>query len=753
MVATNKAVGSAKSYEIVVIESDGETSVIPLGVGQSMIGSDASCQVLIADSSVAPHHAEILLTHDGDLWLRDVAGQQTTLVNGQITDRAQLEDGTFIRVGLVDLSIRERGANSGQHGTMIRDSSAGKMPGVGPSAPHPPPPAVTPLRQSTVQRAYKGGTGPLPPHVPPGGTVPGVKPASLTGLPSRHLTLEDDPEDGGADPTYMRGVRQLEHFTPGSVIADRYRIIAKLAEGGMGEVYKAEHIQLEMMVAIKVMKRELSDDAAFVDRFTREAKAASRIGQQNICGVTDMARTAAGQFFFVMEFLEGQTLGALIREKGAMPVARAIHIFMQLCQALASAHHAGIVHRDLKPENVMVLQRPGQADFVKVLDFGVAKIRQPNENQQTQIGMVVGTPQYMAPEQASGLLTDARTDIYALGLIFYEMLAGKPTFSESTAALLMAAQIYRTPAPLQFGSGDPMPEHVQAFVMHMLQKKPEGRPQSMEEVITALQALQEAFKSPVKLLATPAYTPPVRPSDVAQLIENDKRRIAAGGSAGGISGIKLKPPSSGRHKAAQTAGVPPIPSAIPEVGDSQPMEPASMDADLAAMQAGQKSNKGMIIGGAVGALVLLGIGGFFVFGGKEEAKALPPPIVEIREPPKPQPPPEVKPQPPPEVKPQGPAKVKLSLKSEPAGAEVYRDGAMIGMTPFDVQAEQDKTVKLTLKLAGYKDWEKVIAPQADMAFDAKLTKAGGAGPKKPKPAGLIDDPYGGQTEDLKDAPF
>jgi eukaryotic-like serine/threonine-protein kinase len=750
MVATNKAVGSAKSYEVVVIESDGETSVIPLGVGQSMIGSDISCQVLIADSSVAPQHAEILITDEGDVWLRDVAGQQSTLVNGQITDRAQLEDGTFIKVGLVDLSIRERGANSGQHGTMIRDSSAGLMPGVGPSAPLPPP-AVTPLRQSTVQRAYKGGTGPVPPHVPPGGTVPGIKPASLTGLPSRHLTLEDDPEEGGSDPTYMRGVRQLETFAPGSVIADRYKIIAKLAEGGMGEVYKAEHIQLEMMVAIKVMKRELSDDAAFVDRFTREAKAASRIGQQNICGVTDMARTSNGQFFFVMEFLEGQTLGALIREKGAMPVARAIHIFMQLCQALASAHHAGIVHRDLKPENVMVLQRPGQADFVKVLDFGVAKIRQPNENQQTQIGMVVGTPQYMAPEQASGLLTDARTDIYALGLIFYEMLAGKPTFSESTAALLMAAQIYRTPAPLQFGSGDAMPEHVQNFVMHMLQKKPEGRPQTMEEVITALQSLQEAFKSPVKLLATPAYTPPVRPSDVAQLIENDKRKIAAGQSPGGISGIKLKPPSSGRHKSQ--AQMPPLPGVVPqELGEPSPTEVA-VDTDLAQLQAGQKSNKGMLIGAVVGLVLVAGVGGFFAFGGKEEAKPLPPAVVEIREPPKPQPPPEVKPQPPPEVKPAGPTKVKLSLKSEPPGAEIHRDGAMVGSTPMDIAWEQDKTVKLVFKLTGYKDFEKVMAPAGDMTIDARLIKAGGTGPKKSKPQEILDNPYGGQTEDLKDAPF
>jgi serine/threonine-protein kinase len=367
--------------------------------------------------------------------------------------------------------------------------------------------------------------------------------------------------------------------------------------------------------------------------------------------------------------------------------------------------------------------------------------------------MVVGTPQYMAPEQASGLITDARTDIYALGLIFYEMLAGKPTFSETTAALLMAAQIYRTPAPLQFASGDAMPEHVQAFVMHMLQKKAENRPQTMDEVITGLQALQEAFKTPVKLLATPAYTPPVKPSDVAALIESDKRKAAGG--PGSQSGIKLKPPSSGRHK-AQTA-MPPTPGEVPSEGGDASLEAA----DMAAVQS-SGGNKGVIIGAAIGALVLLGAGGYFAFGGKE-----PPPqpaVVEIKQPTPPPPPveakpPEVKTPPPEPAKPAGPVKVHIKLVSEPSGAEILKDGATIGNAPMDFPTEEGKTISLSFKLAGYREEKKTIAPVADSTIEVKLSKAGGGGgpgpapKKKPGKSDLADDPYGGQTEDLKDAPF
>jgi serine/threonine-protein kinase len=243
-----------------------------------------------------------------------------------------------------------------------------------------------------------------------------------------------------------------------TVLAGRYRIRELLASGGMGEVYRAEHVELGRAFALKVMKPELAGDADFVDRFRKEAVACSRIGHPNIIDIVDFGRTPDGLFYFAMELLDGRTLAELVAAEGAQSVKRVRQLMAQLCHGLAAAHALGIVHRDLKPENVMLIRREGLPDVIKILDFGIAKVTGSlASGGQTAIGLVVGTPQYMSPEQAEGKPIDARTDIYSVGLILYELLTGRPAFEGSTPSLLIAKQVAEPPPPMVEGPIEPIP--------------------------------------------------------------------------------------------------------------------------------------------------------------------------------------------------------------------------------------------------------------------------------------------------------
>jgi eukaryotic-like serine/threonine-protein kinase len=276
----------------------------------------------------------------------------------------------------------------------------------------------------------------------------------------------------------------------GVVIDGRYRIDGRLAAGGMGEVFRATHVELGRPLALKMMKPELSGDASFVDRFRREAMTASRLGHPHIVDIIDSGRTAEGQFYFVMEFLEGESLTDLIA-RGPVEPTLAFTLVSQMAEALDSAHKAGVIHRDLKPDNVIVLQRGGRP-FVKLVDFGLAKAVSPSADQkQTTVGIIMGTPQYMAPEQAAGLPVDSRADLYALGLVLYELLMGEPPLTGETASLVMAAHI-STPAPRL---PDRFPSALRDLVARMLAKHPDVRPASMAEVVNELRAMPATVES------------------------------------------------------------------------------------------------------------------------------------------------------------------------------------------------------------------------------------------------------------------
>jgi serine/threonine protein kinase len=266
----------------------------------------------------------------------------------------------------------------------------------------------------------------------------------------------------------------------GTIVCGRYRVESRIATGGMGEVYRAQHVELEQPLALKIMRNEFSNDAEFAQRFKREAISSTRIGHEHIVSVIDFGKTDDGRLFSVMEFLEGDTLSALIKENGVLPEWRARKIAAQAADALSAAHAQGIIHRDLKPDNVMILQKPGRPDFVKVLDFGVAKITDGVKSSgDTSMGFIVGTPQYMSPEQSAGLAVDGRTDIYSLGLILYEMLNGRPAFQGQTPAISMAMQMMEPPPP--FGP-HPRSGEIENLVLRMLAKQPEMRPQTMQLV-------------------------------------------------------------------------------------------------------------------------------------------------------------------------------------------------------------------------------------------------------------------------------
>ncbi len=275
----------------------------------------------------------------------------------------------------------------------------------------------------------------------------------------------------------------------GTVLAGRYRIERLLGSGGMGSVYRAEHVLMRKACAVKVLHREMTQVKEVVARFEREAVAAARIEHPNVATATDFGQLENGSFYLVLEFIEGKSLSQLIADVGALPEARALLITRQIADALAAAHGAGIVHRDLKPDNVMLVTKDGANDFVKVLDFGIAKIsiEEPGPEQQalTRLNTVMGTPEYMAPEQARGEPVDVRADLYTAGIILYEMLAGTSPFRHDEFVVVLTKKLTEDPPAL--------PEHVSAgtreLVARLLQRSPDDRPQSAIELVERIDAI------------------------------------------------------------------------------------------------------------------------------------------------------------------------------------------------------------------------------------------------------------------------
>ena len=234
----------------------------------------------------------------------------------------------------------------------------------------------------------------------------------------------------------------------GSVVADRYHILKKLGEGGMGTVYLAEHVKMGRKSALKVMNPGMNTDPDAIARFNREASNASRLSHPNICGIYDFGETPDGLIYLAMEFIEGSSLTSLIEKGGQLPAPRAASIVHQTADALQVAHDAGIVHRDLKPDNIMVARNRDGSDLVKVVDFGIAKASSSDAQKVTKTGLVVGTPEYMSPEQLAGDKLDGRSDIYSLGLVAFNCLTGTLPFASESAQEAMIMRLTDRPRSL-----------------------------------------------------------------------------------------------------------------------------------------------------------------------------------------------------------------------------------------------------------------------------------------------------------------
>ena len=287
----------------------------------------------------------------------------------------------------------------------------------------------------------------------------------------------------------------------GTLLSGRYLIGRLLGEGGMGAVYEAEHTLMHKRLAVKVLHAELSRNTEVVARFEREAMASAHIDHPNVALATDFGKLDDGSFFLVLEFVEGKSLRAVI-EEGRLEVGRALHILAQIAAPLVRAHKMGIVHRDLKPENVMLTLRDGDPDFVKVLDFGIAKLpagefaadEAPKgsaaKTKLTKVGMIYGTPEYMAPEQALGGVIDGRADLYALGCIAYEMLTGVRPFDADEPVAIITMHITAPVPPMAMKAPDAaIPEEVESLVRRMLVKEVAGRPADAKELVNATVAL------------------------------------------------------------------------------------------------------------------------------------------------------------------------------------------------------------------------------------------------------------------------
>jgi eukaryotic-like serine/threonine-protein kinase len=264
----------------------------------------------------------------------------------------------------------------------------------------------------------------------------------------------------------------------GKVLADRFEMLDRIGEGGMGVVYRARQVSVDRIVAIKVLNAQVAQDPQWVGRFINEAKACSKLQHPNTVRLIDFGQTREGLLFMAMEFLDGMAIRTAIDRYGRMQPARVMRILGQCCQSLAEAHNFGIIHRDIKPDNLFLVTLGGQPDFVKVLDFSVAKLKQASGSaMQTQAGVVFGTPNYMSPEQGRGLPLDARSDIYALGIVAYEMLMGKPPFNSQNPMEVLAMHV-RTPVPPMTG----VPDAVAQVVMRALAKDPAHRQQNVEQL-------------------------------------------------------------------------------------------------------------------------------------------------------------------------------------------------------------------------------------------------------------------------------
>lgn len=512
----------------------------------------------------------------------------------------------------------------------------------------------------------------------------------------------DDDTAGEADPLI------------GALLGGRYVVERKLGEGGMGAVYVGTHEGIGKQVAIKCLNPYMAANQAIVERFKREARAATAAGNEHIIDVTDMGELPDGAPYIVMELLDGRELAELLEEEGPLPIGRAVRILLQVCDALIAAHAKGIVHRDLKPENIFLVRRKRDPDFVKVLDFGIARFNEPGSigggKNLTATGMTIGTPHYMSPEQAQGLEgLDHRTDIYALGVILYELLTGGRPFDAETFPLLVVKIVTADP-PLIRDRRPDVPVDLETLIVRCLSKDKNLRPESVEELARALEAYADLDAAP-KLLPGPDDRATVRPPGKKQAPKPTKETA---------SGVRATKPA--------------IPRAGPEPEHPAPSaSPTGMEERLS------RSSRLPWAALALGALVAVAGAGALIFTGPTEPGDETPETSET--------PPEV-PEAPPEApetvappaeaadhfaaatdprsdNPPDDAEVRLRVVVAPEDARLFLDGVEFPNPLDSMRPRSLQPVRLRIERDGYQPLEELIVLDRDRELIRTLEVASG----------------------------
>ncbi|MEO8698515.1 MAG: protein kinase [Kofleriaceae bacterium] len=338
-------------------------------------------------------------------------------------------------------------------------------------------------------------------------------------------------------PTDEAATEEVDRLPVGARLG-AYKIERQLGEGGMGFVYEATHEVLGRRTAIKLLRPELAMHAEVVTRFLNEAKAVNVIDHQNIINVYDYGDGSTGCVYFVMEFLEGETLDDLMRKRRPMQMPLLLHVFAQVAKALAAAHAKRIVHRDLKPANVYVVRRANNPYFIKLLDFGIAQLRGEGAVHLTSAGSIMGTPQYMSPEQISGAAVDARTDVWAMGVMLYRAATGQAPFKGEGFGELAGKILHETPTP----AGDlvDLPAPLAKLIARCLERRVEDRCQSMAELIAGLESVERACGLDADSIAAAVKLDSGAVSEALPVLQGDKTRGSLAGSLPQYQGVPKK---------------------------------------------------------------------------------------------------------------------------------------------------------------------------------------------------------------------
>ena len=466
-----------------------------------------------------------------------------------------------------------------------------------------------------------------------------------------------------------------------------YQIKAKLGEGGMGAVYLGEHPLIGKRVAVKVLLEELAAKEDIVSRFFNEAKAVNDIGHQNIVDIVDFGKMKNdfGQdiVYFIMEFLDGESLAARLRRTG-LTFKETMHTIAQCCSALAASHGKGIVHRDLKPENIYLCPRGGDKNFVKLLDFGIAKLTgDGGQSHKTRTGLVIGTPAYMSPEQCEGKgLIDLRSDVYSLGIVMYELLTGRVPFPGEGFGEILVAHLTKQPEPPSTINPDVTPQ-LEAIVMHAIEKDRNRRFQNMDEFLAAVENPDTHFQAYQGLPAPSASTS--HSGGTMMLPDGASVRTPTG------QGSR---PSTGQRKGPTTQTGP---------------TPTTLSGAASETFNGEvpKKSKAPLFAAIGGLVAIAAVVGVVTMGKKTDtAASMPPAAVQKDE------------------------WVTVTVKSDPLGAKVERgDNNQSGTTPWEMKVKKGaESFDVLVKMDGYAPKTRSISTDKSYAVLVPLVKVAAPAP-------------------------